>query len=237
MTTVLTAAVIAVLGQSHSIQDYVQSNLKDVAFTAKVGDASQKELAKINEDFAKSYRIKSTLVRLKEPMKLRVESEIDPDNKVVMVLNGATQMYRYPRANLSGKQNLSKSPGKRQTFLDFGLLTPGLFKDFYLANFVRMDRETGLAVFDFTFPKSLDDTSRQRVFIEPKKHYIVKREWYAQEGNLRAVFQYDNAVQTGGAWVPTKTTVYNAERKVAGVTTYVGVKANSGIGDDLFKVD
>jgi len=237
MTTVLTAAAIVALGQSRSISDYVQANLKDLTFTAKVGDAAQKELAKINEDFAKSYRIKTTVVRLKEPMKLRVESELDPDNKVVMILNGATQLYRYPRAGLSGKQNLAKSPGKRQTFLDFGLLTPGLFKDFYVPAFVRMDRETGLAVFDLTFPKALDDTSRQRLFIDPQKHYIVKREWYAQEGNLRAVFQYDKPVQTGGVWVPTRTTVYNAERKMAGVTNYVGVKANSGLGDELFKTD
>ncbi|MBX3112915.1 MAG: outer membrane lipoprotein-sorting protein [Fimbriimonadaceae bacterium] len=236
MTTALTAAVSLILGQSHSIYDYVQPNLKDVSFTAKVGDANQKELAKINEDFAKSYRIKSTLVRLKEPMKLRVESELDPDNKIVMVLNGATQSYRYPRAGLGGKQNLSRSPGKRQTFLDFGLLTPGLFKDFYVPHFVRMDRDSGLAVFDLTFPKALDDTSRQRVFIDPSKHYIVKREWYAQEGNLRAVFHYDKPVQSGGVWIPTKTTVYNAERKVAGVTNYSGVRANSGLSEDLFRI-
>ncbi|MBS1709544.1 MAG: outer membrane lipoprotein-sorting protein [Armatimonadetes bacterium] len=237
MTTVLTAAAIVVLGQSRSINDYVQTNLRDVTFTAKVGTASQKELAKINEDFAKSYRIKSTVVRLKEPMKLRLEAQVDEENEVVFIVNGSVRRYRYPKANISAKENLAKSPGKRQTFLDFGLVTPGLFKDFYVPTFVRIDRETGLAVFDLTFPKALDDTSRQRVFIDPHKHYVVKREWYAQEGNLRAVFQYENAVQSSGVWIPTKTTVFNAERKQAGITNYLGVKANTGLSEDLFSVN
>ncbi len=237
MTTVLTAAAIAALGQSRSIYDYCPSSLKDLAFTMRRSDANQQELAKINEDFARSYRFKSTQVRLKEPMKLRLEMQLDADNKIVFIVNGATRRYRYPRANLNAKEDLSKSPGKRQTFLDFGLVTPGLFRDFYVPKFVRIDRDSGAAVFDLTFPKSLDDTSRQRIFIDPKKHFVVRREWYAQEGNLRAVFEYSDPVESHGVFVPTKTKVYNAEHKVAGVTTYANVKVNGGLSDSIFSVD
>ncbi|MFX4918095.1 hypothetical protein ABTB83_19165, partial [Acinetobacter baumannii] len=90
------------------------------------------------------------------------------------------------------KENLAKSPGKRQTWLDFGIVTPALFSGLFDAKFVRNDRETGAVVFDLTYPASLDDSSRQRVFIDPVKKVVHRREWYGQDGKLKAIFTYES---------------------------------------------
>ena len=218
------------------ISSYVQTKLKDVSFVVKVGSSNQKELAKINKDFAQSYRFKQTNVFAKDPFKLRLEAMVE-DQSVLFILNGTSRWIKVPSARISTKENLAKSPGKRQTWLDFGILTSGLFSGLYDAKFVRSDRETGAAVFDLTYEPSLEDTTRQRVFIEPGKKVVSRREWYGQDGKLKAIFTYENPVQKSGVWISSKLTVTNADGKVAGVSSYTDLKVNSGLSDSLFRAD
>lgn len=237
MTSVLVMVAVAGLGQSTvKINDCWQTNLDDLSFTASVVSANQRELAKINKDFANSYRFKSTKVQMKEPLKLRLESTVD-DMDIVFVLNGATRVVKIPTRGIRNKENLAKAPGKRQTGLDFGFLTPGLFSNLFVAKFVRTDRATGQHVFDLTYPAALEDTSRQRVFVDGAKKMMVKREWYNQAGFLNATFIYEEAKQFGSIWLPTKVTVKNSENKVAGTTNYTNIRVNSGIADKQFSVD
>ena len=75
--TLFALAATAMPVADPTIQSYVQTAFKDVSFTAKVQSSKQSELAKINQDFAKSYRFSSSNVWLKEPMKLRMESKVE----------------------------------------------------------------------------------------------------------------------------------------------------------------
>ncbi len=231
----LALAVAPVHGQS--IKEFWQTGLKDASFTARVETGNQRELAKINRDFANSYRFKYTIVRLKEPFKLRLESKVD-DTDILFIVNGTKRMVRIPRANLHQRENLAHSPGKRQTLVDFGMLAPSLFEDLFKAKFVRNDRASGDAVFDLTYFPNLDDSSRNRIWVDKTKHYISKREWYSQnDGRLLASFVYDNVKEVNGVWFPTRVTVRNADNHVAGITQYEGLKINTGLADSLFKVD
>ncbi|RYG77858.1 outer membrane lipoprotein-sorting protein, partial [bacterium] len=124
----------------------------------------------------------------------------------------------------------------RQTLLDFAIPTESLFDNFYVAKFVRFDRASGDPVFDLTFPKTLDDTSRNRIWIDKTQRYITRREWYGQEGQLRAIFLYEQPKTVDGVTFPTQLTVRNAENNVAGVTRYSNVKGNRGIADAVFKL-
>ncbi|MBS1721615.1 MAG: outer membrane lipoprotein-sorting protein [Armatimonadetes bacterium] len=235
--TMLALSVIAAPEQS--ISSYVQSKFQDVAFTAKVGSANQKELAKINQDFAKSYRFKSSNVWLKEPMKLRMESRVE-DTDIFFIVNGGHKLVRVPRANINQRDDVSKAPGKRQTPLDFGLLTPSLFNSFFTAKYVRTESHGDLSgdlVFDLTYITSLDDSSRHRVWVDPKMKFTTKREWYSQAGFLMATFLYENPKESDGVWMPTKATVKNADGKVGGTTAYLNIRVNQGIADSMFKVD
>ncbi|HVL38940.1 MAG TPA: outer membrane lipoprotein-sorting protein [Fimbriimonadaceae bacterium] len=229
-------AAASIAQASASISDVYQRNFQDASFTARVVTGNQAELQKINKDFGASYRFKFTHVKIKEPFKLRLESEVD-DTQAVMVLNGPTQLLRVPRIRFSQKTNLADEAGRRQTLLDFGVLTPSLFEDLFQAKFVRVDRATNDLVFDITFHPKYDNTTRHRVWIDREKRVVSKREWYNQHGRQLATFFYENPKQIAGVWFPTQVTVRNMENKVAGVTEYTNLKVNSGLSEDLFKVN
>ena len=234
MTPALYAALL-LTPQANSIDRHVQANLRDASFTARVERSAPAELRKINRDFAASYRFTSMNVQMKEPFKLRLTTTVE-DMDVTFVMNGARRVVRTDRG-LGTNENLANSPGKRQTAFDFGLLTPGLFDDFFTARFVRMDRTTGNAVFDVTYVKpKFDDTSRHRIWVDTTRKVVTKREWYNQQDVLMAIFTYENHQQVGGVWMPTRLTVRNAEGKFAGSTVYSNLRVNTGLADDLFRV-
>lgn len=239
MPMITLAASLLLAGMDSKINEFWQADLKDATFNARAVSANQAELRKINKDFAQSYRLmgNSGLVRLKDPMKLRIDGKED-DTVVQFILNGGKRLVRVPRSGLSIPTDVSKRPGQRQTWLDFGVLSPALFKDLFQAKFVRNDRQTSEPVFDLTYFPNLDDDSRNRIWVDPKKGITTKREWYSQlDGRLMATFLYEAPRQVNGVWFPSKVTVKNADNKVAGVMQYENLKINAGIADDLFKVD
>lgn len=232
--TLIAAAALSL--QEPKIEDVLQKSLKSATFTAVVGSAKQTELQKINKDFAQSYRFKSMDVWMKEPFKIRMESKVD-DTDMLMIFNGPVRKLSIPKARLSQKINLAEEPGKRQTAFDFGFIPASLFDGYFVAKFVRTERGSGELIFDVTYAPGLKDKSRHRVWIDPDKKVLTKRQWYANwGGHLMATFEYSKPVQQGGVWVPTSITVINAEGKQAGTTNYTNVKLNPTLEDALFNV-
>jgi outer membrane lipoprotein-sorting protein len=231
--SLISLLAIALTSQSGDISRYLQNDLHDAAFQAKVVHADQRELAKINSDFGASYRFGTTDIHLKEPFKLRIDARVE-DTHLTYVLNGTLQVLKVGPINQ--RTNLAHAPGRRQTDFDFGLLTPSLFGDLYEARFIRNDRETGDPVFDLFYIPSLGDKTRNRIWIDPAHHVIAKREWYAQDGHLLATFYYTNPEQQNGVWLPTQLEVRNVDNVVAGVTRYGSIKVNEGVSDSLFNV-
>ena len=222
--------------QSQDIKNYVQSAFEDAQFTVITGEHSISELAKISKDFSQSYRFKSSQVWIKEPFKLRMMSEVD-DSAILYIVNGGKRMYKIPRSGLSQMDDISKAPGKRQTAFDFGILTPALVNNYFVADFVRIDRASGDAVFDLKYASHLMDSSRSRVWIDPQSKTITKREWYAQRrnnGRLMATFVYSNVKKIGQVSVATSVVVNNADNKRAGSLSYSSMKINTGLAESLF---
>ena len=221
------------MAQSQDINDYVQTRLRDLRATVKQQTANQRELEKINKDFANSYRIKQMTARYKEPSKMRLESKVGVVN-VVYIINGN---YKHVSAGpVKSTDDITNAPGKRQSLMDFGILTPGFMK-LVNAKFLRYDHEGGVRypVFELTWANS-DDTSKHIVWMDGTTRTVVKRQWYNQQGKLMAVFYYKNPVEAApGIWVPTRVEVYNAEGKLGGVTTYVDLYVNEGLPDSLFQ--
>ena len=230
--TILFVASLAL--QDPVIKDVLQTGLRTVSFSAEVGLAKQAELKKINKDFALSYRFKHMDVWIKEPFMVRLESKVD-DTSMVMIINGPKKLIHIPRANINMREDLSRDPGKRQTAFDFGLITPSLFDRYFQAEYVRKDRRTGEFVFDVTYVPSLKYKARHRIWVDPEKKLVTKRQWYANRGgHLMATFEYVDPVQSGGVWFPTKCHVRNADNVLAGTTHYKNVKINVAIADKLF---
>ncbi len=234
MTSLLLASCL-VVPAAPTIEQVTPSGLRDLSFVVRIESGKQKELAKINSDFAQSYKFITTTVRLKEPFMMRLEAEVD-DSKIYFIINGTKKLIRVPRSNLNVPQDLSKSPGKRQTILDFGLIAPSLFSSLYDAKYVRQDRASGDYVFDLTYLPALKDGTRQRVWIDPETKFTRKREWYSQiDGRLMATFTYEDPKKVGNLYIPTKLVVRNADNVVAGVSRYENIQLNQGISDDMFK--
>lgn len=233
----LFAAAISSSAPAYSWHDIVQTNFQDSSFVGKVLSANSKELKKISADFAASYRLLGSDVnaKIKEPFMLRMDAHIE-DTEVQFVENGGRRLFKIPRSHLSKVEDVSTAPGKRQTVLDFGLLTPSLFENLFDAKFVRQDRGTGELVFDLTYKEpSYDDTSRQRIWVDSQRHYTTKREWFAQDGHAMATFLYQDPMLQNGVWFPSKVVVKNVDDQVAGITQYLSVKVNSGLTSKPFQ--
>jgi len=232
MTTLIALATFA-LGnaQTANIENYVQGNLKDATLVAQIVRGDQKELKKINSDFGQSYRFNTSTIYFKEPFKMRAEAHVE-ETSVVYIINGTDLRIKIP--SFSSKQNLAKAPGRRQTLMDVGILTPSLFESLLDAKFIHFDRETGNPVFDLTYKPEMDDQSRYRVWIDKNKKYVTKREWFNQYGRQLATFYYLNPTEVSGVWLPTRLEVKNVDNVVAGVTKYDAIKINTGLSDSLF---
>lgn len=233
-------ASVALLGaQGSSINQYVQPNFQDASFQIKLVYGNQDELAKINKDFGTSYRFKTMDVKYKDPFMLRISGSAE-DTDVLYIQNGPDRMFSIPKLHIHQKEDLVKDPGKRQTPLDFGFLTPAMFDssmpggELFESKFVREDRATGDVVFDITYNPKYKYRSYNRVWIDPQKHYITKREWYRKERQL-ATFYYSDPVNTSGVWLPTRLIVKNVDNVRAGETQYVAMKVNTGLDSSMFK--
>ncbi|KAA0226274.1 outer membrane lipoprotein-sorting protein [Fimbriimonadia bacterium ATM] len=228
ITLVVAAASIA----APTFADVVSSKLVDVSFTGKVVTASRSELVKINRDFAMGYEAETVQVWYKEPLLVKLTSMFN-GQPVTYVIKGDRKYYKIPRI-ATQSEDISKSPGKRQTLLDFGIITKAMESKFLDGKFVRTEAN-GQAVFDCSYQYK-EDTSRHRVWVDLEKKVIVKRMWYNQKGKLMATFEYSEFLQSGGIWFPGKTTIKNSEGKTAGVSRYINVKANAGIADSFFQL-
>lgn len=233
MSTLIALASLALASPAVSIEEYTQRSLQDATFVARVVSSNQRELGKINRDFGNSYRFDTTTVRVKEPFKLRLEAAVE-DTNVLYIINGPRQLIKIRQ--IHSVQDLTGKPGRRQTMLDFGILTPSLFSSLFEAKFVRNDRATGNVVFDLTYPARLDDTSRHRIWVDAERKIVTKREWYNQYGRLMATFLYLSPKLEGGVWMPTRLEVKNIDGAIAGITRYDSIKVNTGLSDSLFEV-
>lgn len=228
-------AVVALCLLTPSWRDIVQPDFRDCTFTARAVKGNERELKKISSEFAQSYKFSFMKAKVKEPFMVRLESNVE-GTELLYVLNNGRRLYRIPKLGIGKVENVSNAPGKQQTVLDFGILTPSLFETLWDATFVRNDRETGDYVFDLTYKHPrYNDTTRQRIWVDPQKKIVAKRVWFAQDGHEMATFQYVKAQEQDGVWYPTEAIVNNVDGKLAGITSYTNMKINVGLPDTLFK--
>ena len=233
---ITTTFATLVLGgfQSTNIDSYLPNSLKDISFNISLTKRLPKELQKIDQSYVVQYsQLDSALFRGKEPFKLRIDAKSE-DTAGITITNGSRKLIKVPVLRINIKQDVSKQPGQRQTLMDFVTLTSSEAHQFLNAKFVRFDRENGDAVFDLTFPSELSYPVRHRVWLDKTAHYMVKREWYGLQGQLRATFLYLNPTTVIGVTVPTVLRVLNSENKIAAESKYMNVKINDGIADSVF---
>lgn len=221
--------LMTVASAAPKFDDVVQTKLRDLTMKATVGNANRGELRKISNDFYLAYSFTSMDVKYKSPSKLRLDGRYK-NTSISYILNGPTKLILVPALKQKSTEDTKSSPGKRQSLLDFGIIDKGV-TDFMKGEFVREDRETGDWIFDLRY-QYFDDTSRHRCWIDPKIKVVKKREWYSQEGKLKATFYYRDFKQVDGVYVPTTVEVRNVDGKSAGTTKYQNIEVNTGAVKD-----
>jgi outer membrane lipoprotein-sorting protein len=229
------AALTLALPPEPGADDIVQKAFKDATFVVRVEKGDQAELSKISRDFGASYRFRVVTAYVKEPLKMRLETSVD-DTQITYIIVDDVRHFRIPRAKINSSEDLKDKPGKMQTPLDYGIITPAVIDRLFTAKFIRTERGTGEYVFDLTYQRPrFSDTSRHRIWVDPKKRIVTRRDWFGQDGRQMGTFFYEEAKHQGGVWFPSRGIVRNMDGKVAGIVEYEKVKVNTNLPDSLFK--
>ncbi|MCS7300286.1 MAG: hypothetical protein NZ556_01850, partial [Fimbriimonadales bacterium] len=140
----------------------VQDKLRDLQMEARAEGVRLGELRKINKDFANAYRFRRMNIFYKEPLKLRLESEVQ-GQRLIYILNGGQKLVIASRQRI--REDVTNSPGKRQTPMEFGFFTPAVARQFDV-KFLREERENGVVYLVFELQWNYgDDDARHIVWI------------------------------------------------------------------------
>ena len=205
-------------------------SLKTLQMSSEITTENQDELQKIGGDIALAYRLHRGSMAYEQPGKFRIDASIPHLVTGYYVLNGNQKLTVAPFVHKV--QDTTGAPGKRQTLMDFGLISPELLTD-YNATFLR--REHGLLVFQIQ-PKQAGETQKDLVWIDPKTHITAQRYNYDRDGKLTKWFLYKTPRVISGIYVPTRVELYNTENKLAGATVYENIRVNTPLSESLFKI-
>ncbi len=195
------------------------------------------ELEKIGPDFKTTYSLKSLLLQYKQPGKIRLEGKSPSRGSAVLIYNGATRSYAIPKFRLRKTEDLTGSPGKRQSLLELGgLLSPETLT-FMEGQFVKRELFAGqdASVYDMTYTGA-QNGPRYRIWIDMRTRVTLKREWYDGENRLKATFTYfDPQELAPGLWIPTRSEIRNSDGALGAEVALVGARPNPALADSLFE--
>ncbi|CCW34155.1 hypothetical protein CTKA_00839 [Chthonomonas calidirosea] len=212
------------------------TDLKSLEAILHITSSNSEVLAHIGPDFARNYAIHKLLLLYKAPDKLRLDGQSTAFGDAVLIYNGPYRFYAVPKLHLRKKEDLTDHPVQRQSLLEYvGLITSETL-DFMQAHFVQTDDKQGhqLLVFELHYIHHPNSTF-YRIWLDPEKHFVVKREWYSADGKLKAAFCYLMPRQVAPSlWIPTHIQVRDAEGNIAADTELEKIRVDEPLSDELF---
>ena len=214
--------------------------MNDLEASVKVIKMESKELEKIGKDFALNYRLRTMTLLYKSPDKLRIEGHAGILGDALLIQNGASRFYAVPRLNLRKTENLSESPGKRLSLLEYAGLLGKDTLSYMQAKFLKeekLDAGKPLSVYELTYQGETGGKSKYRLWIDPQTSITRKRVWFDADNKIKATFLYSEPQETSpGMFLPGKCEILNGDGQSAATMTYSGVKLDQGLEDKLFAV-
>lgn len=218
----LAAPIAPDLGQMTS------QRIKTLQLDSSVVRENQSELKKIGGDFAEAYRIHNVSITYAQPDKLHLESVV-LNVHISYTINGNRKFTSVPTYHVHKIEDVTGSPGKRQSLLDIGLVPPELF-NLFTATYIG--KQGTQLIYDI-HPKQ--DRYHDRIYIDPVTHITTRREHYNQDGKLIDYFLYKNPVEPRPKiYVPSRVEVYNPSNKLGAVTDYKNIKVNLPVDNAIF---
>ena len=219
-----------------ALGDFARTDLHDFTASTVIVQKNGPELDKIGRSFAQGYRVRESLIRYKEPQKLRVDAKAG-FLSIRYVINGSRKATQVPGLHISKVKNIAGRPGEAQGMLDSGIVTPSFLANAVTSRFIGLEELEGRKVPVFEFWYTADKLSRHhQLWIDPEKRLILRHDVDDRHGHPWVSYVLKQPLRLAGIWVPTRLEVYGADGRLAAVTRYSSVKVNTGLPDSLFRI-
>jgi outer membrane lipoprotein-sorting protein len=207
--------------------------IKDASFVAERTGIDRDELEKINRDFAAMFRLVRMDLKYKAPEKIRIDSKVGPA-KLTLIVNGNTKYLKAPFKE--EKDDLKKYPDKRQSSLDFGLVSGGIWSEWDARGVPDKKIEgTDCYVLKLTHKWSRD-SGFQLLYFDKKSLKLVAREKFKDDGTMKMRNLYRNHKKAADGWLPQEVVVQNQAGKFGASLSLKNIKVNSGIDASQFDI-
>ncbi|HEY3268615.1 MAG TPA: outer membrane lipoprotein-sorting protein [Armatimonadota bacterium] len=231
--TVLALALTPVLARAAKpLMDYA-SPVRDITLKSNIVKRDMDLLKTISTEFAQSYRVAASELWYKEPNKLLLISKAGLMD-VVYKINGNAKTVK--AGFLNKRWDVTHAPGQRQTALTVGLMTPA-WVDLVNATYYGAAKVDGrpAVIYDARFKES-DPRTWYRLYIDSERKIVLKQEQRIRDGSLKVTLHYMDPVRRNGVWAPTQIEVVTPDGKQGALTKMDGIRINTGLSDDLFKL-
>lgn len=219
-----------------ALSDFARADLHDFTATAVILEKNDAVLNKIGRNFAQGYRVHESLIRYKEPRKLRIDARAG-FLTVRYVIDGNRKATQVPVLHINKVKDIAGRPGEAQGMLDSGLVTPSFLTKEVATRFVGQRELEGRTVPVFEFWYTTDKISRHHLlWIDPEKRFILRHDVDDRHGHPWVRYMLKQPIRMAGIWVPTRLEVYASDGRLAAVTRYSSVKVNTGLPDSLFRL-
>jgi hypothetical protein len=226
---------IAPVRAEETLRDFAQPELRDFTASGAIVQKNNAVLQQIGRNFAQGYRVRESLIRYKEPMKLRVDAKAG-FLSVRYIIDGNRKATQVPMLHINKVKDITGHPGEGQGMLDSGIITPSFLAHGVALRFVGRKELDGHPVPVFEFWYTADKLSRHHLlWMDPEKRIILRHDVDDRHGHPWVRYMLKQPIQVAGVWVPTRLEVYSEDGHLAAVTRYTGVKVNSGLSDSLFR--
>jgi hypothetical protein len=225
---------------SHVLSDYAVTGLNDFDTSMKAVFHDDRAARKISKDAGFIYQLKGNVhVRYKQESNFRADGTVR-GFRASVTINDTRQTYRLAALDIKQTVDLSKSPGRRTSLFDLGLIS-NHYLTYAQGEFQGERPLNGVpcVVFKITFKDTRYDTSHRTVWIDPKTRITLKREEYLQEaqgGKLRDIWWYIAPQEVApGVFFPTRMELDNSDGEKAGETEFLNTHVNVGLPDSVFR--
>ncbi len=205
---------------------------RDLTMDVKITYANQKELAVIGTDYGKAYEFENSKLFFKVPDMFRMTARVGLVS-VNYIVRGNAKIIR--AGIIKKTDDISKSPHKKQTALDVGVVSDSLWKEFSV-DYVRSENYLGRLAHVLSLFLSNSPSKKQYIWVDAKDFRLLKREKHEADKSLRVRYIYSKHKEYKDAvWVPGEVKVYNQNGKLGGTSVYTNVQVNTGISDKEFQ--
>jgi outer membrane lipoprotein-sorting protein len=208
------------------------SSLSDVTTSdGKPPDMGDKELTRL-------FALHEVTLQYKEPNRFRLMATSPKDGKETLVVNEEQRSFTVGEGKKATHQDFSSTPTRRSfLFESFGILTRGSF-DTIRARFVKeetLDR-VSTVVYDLTY-WGQDDGAYHRVWIDPSRRLIVKRERFDADSKLKSIVLYKQPTEVSpNLWIPGLVELQDSAHKNIATLKITKPQVNQAILDSEFTV-